>query len=49
LIPVDFNEFKQMVIRLYQENPIIKHEVHDIIAKENKVIAKFSAKIIHYT
>ena len=44
---VEFNEFKQMLDNLYTEYPVIHHEVHDIIANDDKVVAKFSAKVFH--
>jgi steroid delta-isomerase-like uncharacterized protein len=47
--PIDYDHFKQMINNLYLEFPVIKHEVHDIIAQENKVIVRFSANLIHDT
>lgn len=44
---VEFNEFKQMLDNLYTEYPVIHHEVNDIIAYDDKVVAKFSAKVFH--
>ena len=44
---VKFDEFKQMLDNLYTEYPMIHHEVHDIIANDDKVVAKFSAKVFH--
>lgn len=44
---VEFDEFKQMLDNLYTEYPVIHHEVHDIIVNDDKVIAKFSAKVFH--
>ena len=45
--PIDYDHFKQMIISLYSEFPVIKHEIHDIIAKDNKVFVRFSAHVIH--
>ena len=46
---VEFNDFKQMLHHIYTEYPVIHHEVHDIIASDDKVVAKFSAKVLHDT
>jgi len=45
--PSEYEEFKQMINRLYHEFPVITHEVHEIFAKENRVTAVFSARAIH--
>ena len=45
--PINYDEFKLIVRNLYSEFPIIKHVVHDIIAKENKVFVRVSANVIH--
>ena len=45
--PFEYEEFKQMINRLYHEFPVITHEVHEIFAKENRVTAVFSARAIH--
>lgn len=47
--PIDYDHFKLMIKNLYTEYPVIKHEVHDIIARENKVIVRVSANVIHDT
>jgi len=44
---VDLEAFVQMIDHLYQQYPIIKHEVHDMIAEDDKVIARFSAHVTH--
>lgn len=46
---VEIEDFRQMIHQLYTEYPVITHEVHDIIACEDKVVAKFSAKVLHDT
>ena len=46
---VEYDDFKQMIHNLYTEYPVIHHEVHDIIACGDKVVAKFSAKVHHDT
>ena len=48
-IPIEYDDFKEMVYNLYEQMPIIKHEVYDIIAKEDKVIVRFSANVLHDT
>jgi len=47
--PIEYEDFKQMIHNLYTEYPVIHHEVHDIIACDDKVVAKFSAKVLHDT
>jgi len=46
-VAVEYNDFKEMIYHMYEEYPVITHEIHDIIAKEDKVIARFSAKVTH--
>jgi steroid delta-isomerase-like uncharacterized protein len=46
---VEFEDFKQMLHQLYAEFPEIKHEIHEIIACDDKVCARFSAKVLHDT
>ncbi len=45
--PVDYEAFIQMIDHLYQQYPVIEHEVHDMIADDDKVIARFSAHVTH--
>ena len=47
--PVDYADFKKMLQHLYTEYPVIHHDVHDIIARGDKVVAKFSARVQHDT
>jgi len=46
---VEYEDFKQMIHNLYTEYPVIHHEVHEIIARGDKVVAKFSAEVFHDT
>ena len=45
--PVDNKQFKQMIENYYSNFPASTHEVHNIIAKDDKVIAMFTARTIH--
>ncbi len=46
-VAVEYNDFKGMIYNLYEEYPVISHEIHEIIAKDDKVIARFSARVAH--
>jgi predicted ester cyclase len=44
---LDYDHFKELLNWLYAEVPVISHEIHEIIAHEDKVIVYFSANAIH--
>jgi predicted ester cyclase len=44
---MDYDHFKNLLQWLYAEVPVITHEVHEIIAKGDKVTVFFSAKATH--
>jgi len=44
---LEYEQFKELLAWLYAELPVITHEVHDIIARGDKVAAYFSAKATH--
>jgi steroid delta-isomerase-like uncharacterized protein len=46
---VKYEDFKQMLDQLYTEYPEIQHEIHEIIACDDKVLARFSGKVVHDT
>ncbi|MEA1887542.1 MAG: serine hydrolase [Bacteroidota bacterium] len=46
-VAVEYDDFKEMIYNLYEEYPVISHEIHDIIARDDKVIARFSARVNH--
>ena len=46
---VEYDDFKQMLHGLYTEYPDIEHEIHEIIACDDKVFARFSGKVLHDT
>jgi steroid delta-isomerase-like uncharacterized protein len=45
--PFDHDQFEQMIKHFYSEFPEITHEIHELIAKEDKVIVLFTARTIH--
>ena len=45
--PVEYEAFKQMIIRFYRDFPMTTHEVHEIFAKGDRVTAVFSARAVH--
>lgn len=45
--PVEYEDFKQMIIRFYRDFPMTTHEVHEIFAKGDRVTAVFSAMAVH--
>ena len=47
--PVEYDDFKQMIFNMYREYPVIEHRIHDMVACEDKVAAKFSAIVVHDT
>lgn len=44
---LEYEQFKELLAWLYTELPVITHEVHDIIARGDKVAAYFSARATH--
>jgi len=46
-VPLEYDDFKKMIFNMYEEYPVISHEIHDIIAKDDMVIARFSARVTH--
>lgn len=44
---LDYDHFNDLLQFMYAELPVITHEVHEIIAKGDKVIVYFSAKATH--
>ena len=46
-VAVEYGDFKEMIYNMYEEYSLITHEIHDIIAKDDKVIARFSARVNH--
>jgi steroid delta-isomerase-like uncharacterized protein len=44
-----YEDFKQLLHKLYTECPDIEHEIHEIIACDDKVFARFSGKVLHDT
>ena len=45
--PIDNEKYKQIIDHFYSNFPVITHEIHDIIAKGDKVIARFTARTTH--
>lgn len=45
--PIDNEQYKQMIDHFYSNFPVITHEIHDIIAKGDKVIVRFTARTTH--
>jgi steroid delta-isomerase-like uncharacterized protein len=45
--PIDNKRFKQMIEQYYLNFPASTHELHNLIAKEDKVIAMFTARTTH--
>ena len=45
--PVDHDQYEQMIKHFYSEFPEITHDIHELIAKEDKVIVLFTARTIH--
>jgi steroid delta-isomerase-like uncharacterized protein len=45
--PIDYEQFKKILKNFYSNFPVITHEIHDIIAKGDKVIARFTARTTH--
>ncbi|MBN2366338.1 MAG: hypothetical protein EH225_10345 [Calditrichaeota bacterium] len=45
--PYEYDQFRQMIKNLYLEFPVITHEVQNIYARGDKVIALFSARVKH--
>lgn len=45
--PVDNEQFKQMIEHFYSNFPVTTHEIHDLMAKGDMVVARFSARTTH--
>ena len=45
--PIDNKQYKQMIEHYYSNFPGSTHAIHNIIAKEDKVIAMFTARTTH--
>ena len=45
--PVDYHDFLEMCRSLYMQFPVIHHDVHRLIVKDNWVTAIFSARVNH--
>ena len=45
--PIDSEQYKQMIEHFYSNFPITTHEIHDIIAKGDMVVARFTARTTH--
>ena len=45
--PVDYQDFIEMCRSLYTQFPVIHHDIHQLIVKDNWVTAIFSARVNH--
>jgi steroid delta-isomerase-like uncharacterized protein len=45
--PIDYEQFKKILKNFYSQFPVTTHEIHDIIAKGDKVIARFTVRTTH--